>query len=113
MSSIRKLLYASLGLVDLTKEKAEQLVAELVERGEMTKQEGRDFLTELTQRVDTETDGMRHRIYKESRRIIAGMGVASKEEVQELRLRIDKLERRLEQVEAQPKADGAESNMSQ
>lgn len=113
MSSIRKLLLASLGLVDLTKEKAEQVVADLVERGEMTSQEGEDFLAELFQRVDTEKDQMLHRIQKESRKLMYGMGVASKEEVQELRLRVDRLEDRLKSMEAKPEIDSAESSMEQ
>lgn len=113
MSSIRKLLLASLGLVDLTKEKAEQVVADLVERGEMTSQEGEDFLAELFQRVDTEKDQMLHRIQKESRKLMFGMGVASKEEVQELRLRVDRLEDRLKSMEAKPEIDSAESSMEQ
>ena len=97
MSSIRKLLYASLGLVDLTREKAETLVADLVERGEMTSEEGKDILTEMFERVGTEKQEMLHRFHKESKRVMAGMGVASKQEVQELRLRLEKLENQLRQ----------------
>lgn len=97
MGSIRKLLYASLGLVDLTREKAEILVADLVERGEMTGEEGKDFLAKLFEKADTEKQEMVHRFHKESQRVMAGMGVASKEEVQELRLRLEKLENQLRQ----------------
>lgn len=101
MGSIRKLLYASLGLVDVTREKAETLVADLVERGEMTSEEGKDFLTDLFERVDSERQEMLHRFHKESKRAMAGMGVASKDEVQELRLRLEKLENQLRQGEGE------------
>lgn len=112
MSSIRKLLLASLGLVDLTKEKAEQVVADLVERGEITTQEGEDFLTELFQRLDTEKDQMLHRVQKESHKLMAGLGMASTEEVQELRFRLDRLEKQLKALEAGPETDSTDSTDS-
>jgi len=113
MSSLRKLLFASLGLLDLTKEKAEQLVRDLVERGEMTREEGNDLLTAMLRRMDTEKEEMLFRFRKEAGRLMTSMGVASKDQVQELRLRVENLEQQLRQAEAEPEADREQGKMDQ
>ncbi len=108
LSTLRKMLFASLGLVVITKERAERWVSELVAEGEVTAEEGRELLNRMAKRVALESDDVKQRIQDESRRAMTGVGLASHDEVQALRLRIEKLESELRSKESESLDDSTD-----
>lgn len=49
---LKQAIFASVGLASLTREKAEQLAAEVGRRAKLTEQESKDFQAELSNRVE-------------------------------------------------------------
>ena len=50
--SVRKMVLLGMGIAALTREKAEQLAAELVEKGEISEAESRDFVKDMMDRSE-------------------------------------------------------------
>lgn len=88
-----------LGLALLTKEKAEAAVKELVEQGELSREEGRELLENLMERAQREKDEWKRRIDGELRRIAEAAGFAKEEDVRRLEEYIRQLEARVEKLE--------------
>lgn len=55
-------LYASLGFWLLIHEKADELIREMIKKGEMAPEQGRKFLDELSARVNEEKESLKDRI---------------------------------------------------
>lgn len=99
LDSMRKLAFAGLGLLSLTRERVEKMVQDLVEQGNMSSEEGRQLADSLMQRAEAEMNELRARIQAEIKKALIGAGVATKEEVQALKERVDELEARLRRLE--------------
>ncbi|MDD4569988.1 MAG: hypothetical protein PHE70_07695, partial [Tepidanaerobacteraceae bacterium] len=59
---LRQMLYAGIGLAAVTKEKAEEVIAELVKKGEISKDEGKDLLITLMNRMQEESEKLKLKI---------------------------------------------------
>ncbi len=59
---LEKGLYASLGFWLLIHEKADELIKEMVKKGEMAPEQGRKFLDELSARVNEEKESIKNRV---------------------------------------------------
>lgn len=55
-------LYASLGFWLLIHEKADELIREMIKKGEMAPEQGRKFLDELSTRVNEEKEALKDRV---------------------------------------------------
>ncbi len=55
-------LYASLGFWLLIHEKADELIREMIKKGEMAPEQGRKFLDELSARVNQEKESLKDRV---------------------------------------------------
>lgn len=98
---LKQLLYAGIGLAAITKEKAEELVAELVKKGEMSTDEGKDLLNSLRSRIQEESDRLKERINEQVERTINSMNLARKSDIDEVLDRLEKLEKRLDEIQSQ------------
>jgi polyhydroxyalkanoate synthesis regulator phasin len=72
---LKQILYAGLGLVTITREKAEELVSELVKRGELSSEEGKDALNNILDRMQEERDKLRQRIQEQVENMISSMNL--------------------------------------
>lgn len=88
MDELKKIFLAGVGLTSTSIEKAEKLVDEMVEKGRMTVQEGKELQSELTRKVT----GARPVMKSEMRE----MDYASKGEVAALDEKLDALNRKLD-----------------
>lgn len=91
-------LYAGIGLVALTKEKAEEIIQELVKKGEVSKEEGKDLLKNLVDKIDQEKRRLQRKIDEQIELAIKNMNLVRKQEMDELKLKIEELERKIEEL---------------
>lgn len=95
MGIIQKSIMFSVGLAAFTKEKAEKMVNELVEKGEVGRDEAKDFLNDLLEKGQQEKDALQNTVKNEVEKVIHNMGLATKQEVEDLKNKITLLEAKL------------------
>lgn len=89
---LKKTWLAGLGLASLTREKAEELVDELVRRGEISEKERPHALEDLLARVKEEQKRFSSAVKEAVQRVVAEMGLPSRQQLEELKSRVEKLE---------------------
>lgn len=95
--TIKKGLALGLGLAVVTKEQAEKVVDDLVEKGELSKQESREFVDDLVKRGQTTKNVIDEKINEKMDRFKADMNVATQDELDDLKKRIEELEAKVNQ----------------
>jgi len=94
----RKLLLASLGAVELTKEKMESIVQELIKKGEISKDEGTGLIEEILRRGEESEKALRSKIETEITKVIEKLNIPTKDEIQELKEKIEVLTKKIEEI---------------
>lgn len=89
---LRRLSLAGLGVFSLTKEKAEQVVKELSERGQVNAEEARSLFKDLVEKGEQERAALSQTIRNEIQKIREEVGFVSKQEFKHLEERISRLE---------------------
>lgn len=86
---LEKSLLAGLGLLSLTREKAQKLVDELTQRGEINREEAREWVERLTQRGEEERQAIRKLVREEVKAIMDELGLPTKQDLQDLAAKIE------------------------
>ncbi len=73
-----------LGLLSMTREKAQQVIEELSHEGEVQKGEMKQWVDQLSDRGEEERQAMRKLIRDEVKKALDEMGLATKEDIQKL-----------------------------
>lgn len=94
---MRKLLLAGIGAFSLTKEKAEQIVNELVERGQVTREEARGLFRDLIRKGEQEREALQEVVRSELEKLRQDLGFVTRQDIEALAARIENLEKRLSQ----------------
>ena len=89
---LKDLWYIGLGAAFYTKEKIEELRAELVGKGKMSQEEGKQFFEELLRRSEKAKDQLDLWINRRVEERIAQFNLATRDEVAELRRQIEELQ---------------------
>ena len=97
MDELKKVLLAGIGLTAMTYDKAEKFVKELMDKGHLTLDEGKELQSELKRKSQAEAEGLLGQIKEKSQ----SLQYATKEDLQRLEGKLDAL---LEQL-SQSKAD--------
>lgn len=92
MDLLHKMLYAGIGFAALTEEKAQDLVAELEQRGEVSGEEGKKLAQELLDKAKKHSQELRQTIGNEVNKVLGSMKLVSRSEYEQLCRRIDALE---------------------
>lgn len=87
---IKKAFLLGLGVVALTKEKAEEFVKDLKENKEVTPDEGKKLVKEMLKKSDKFMKNIHKDIRKQIRKVVSEMGVATKEDLVKLRKELRK-----------------------
>ncbi len=87
----KKTILASLGVLSLTKEKAEKITKELVKRGEVAKTEEAKFVKDLMERAEKGRVDVEKKIEKAVKKTLVKLEIPTRKEMKELRTKIDKL----------------------
>ncbi|SET81881.1 Polyhydroxyalkanoate synthesis regulator phasin [Oceanobacillus limi] len=94
-STFKKGLALGLGLALTTKEQASKVVDELVEKGELSKQESKEFFNELLEKGKETQKELDQKMNEKLNHLLNELDLPTKEEVQELKERIAELESQL------------------
>jgi polyhydroxyalkanoate synthesis regulator phasin len=99
---VRRLLLAGLGAVALTAERADELADSLARRGGMSKEDARTWIDEATARWRGDAVRVGERAGATLHGALRELGLVTRDEWDELELRVAQLEHRLRLVEKQP-----------
>ena len=91
--TLRELLLAGIGSMAYTYDKAQEMVAELVKKGEIAVKEGRELSEELKRKADTYRKEQIPETVESIKQALKGMNLATKKDIDELRARIEELEK--------------------
>jgi polyhydroxyalkanoate synthesis regulator phasin len=101
---IRKLLLALVGAVALTAERADELADELADRGGMRRDDVRAWIDDATNRWRGDAVRLGERAGTTLQGVLHELGVVTRDEWDELELRVAQLEHRLRLLENPPRA---------
>ncbi len=73
-----------MGLLSMTREKAQQVIEELSHEGEVQKGEMKQWVDQLSSRGEEERQALRKLIRDEVKKVLDETGVATKEDIQKL-----------------------------
>ena len=91
--TLKNLLLTGIGTIAATYEKAEDIVGELVQKGELTVKSGKELNEELKKKVESYKSEDLPRSAERLKAALAGMNLATKNDIDELKQRIDRLEK--------------------
>ena len=89
---LKKMFYFGVGAAVLTKEKVEELVDELVKKGEINQQDKPNAIKELMSKVQEQEKVFTAKVKEMTQKAVKDMGLMTRAELEELRKRIEKLE---------------------
>lgn len=84
------LLYMGLGAAFLAKDKFDEVLEEMEKRGEVSRAEAKGFLDDAKARAQKEEEAMAGRIRQEVKKVLDDMGLATKEDIAELKALLTK-----------------------
>lgn len=89
---LKNVLYAGVGAAFLTKEKIEELKGDLIEKGKLTREEGKQFVDDLIKRSEKAKDELELWINKRVEDRINQFDLATKDEVADLKRQVEELQ---------------------
>ncbi|MDY6970493.1 MAG: phasin family protein [Spirochaetota bacterium] len=92
---IKKSLFMGLGAVMVTYEKAEQLVDELIKRGELAIDDRSDAIKDLVKKAEEQEKILSDKINTEVSKVIDKIGITTKKELERLEEKIDELKKKI------------------
>ncbi|MEA3297164.1 MAG: phasin family protein [candidate division Zixibacteria bacterium] len=92
LDSIHKMLLAGVGMAAMTKDKIDKHVEELVEKGKLSEKEGRELAEDMLKKSKQAKDDLEKQVEKQVQQTLQAIQIASKEDVEKLAARIEKLE---------------------
>ena len=92
---LRKVFNLGLGVFSVTKEKVEEIVKELVKKGEVSQEEGKKLVNELLEKGEKTRKELEAQIEKIVKGIIERLDLATRKELNELKSEIEQLKEKL------------------
>ena len=83
-SVLEKGFLAGIGLLSMTREKAQKVIDELTHEGELQKNEVKEWVDQLSTRGEEERQALRKLVRDEVKKVLDEMGLATKEDIQKL-----------------------------
>ena len=90
--TLNNILYTGIGIAFLTKDKIEELKADLVEKGRISQEEGRQFVDDLLRRSEKARDQLDLWINKRVEERIEQFNLATRDELADLRRQVEELQ---------------------
>ena len=89
---LHKIVYTGIGFAALTEQKAQEFVAELEKRGDISSDEGKKLAQDLVDKARKQTQEMRNTIREEVGKFMETFKGVTREEFEQLKQRLDKIE---------------------
>jgi len=99
MSVVKSLLNLGLGALAMTKEKVEEVVNELVKKGEIGQEEGKELISELIEKGKRSKKEIEDQIEKTVKSVLGKLDISTKKEIEELKSEIEELKKKLNKEE--------------
>lgn len=96
---LQQLMVVGLGTTSLVAEKLRQVSDDLVKDGKLNPEQAKAVIDDLAQQLKSEQGNFDVQMQRQMRNMMQDLGVARQSEVDELRGRIDRLERQLRDLE--------------
>ncbi len=96
---VKQLLTIGVGTTSFVAEKLKEASEQLVKDGKINADQAKDFVDDLMTRIQSEQGNIEGQMEKQMRNMLRDLGVPSQSEVDELRGRIDRLERQMRDLE--------------
>lgn len=93
--TIRKMMYAGLGAFSITREKAQHIVNELIQKGQVNQEEAQEVLDNLIKKGEQEREALKQNIKEEVIKTHRELGMITREEFNNLQERVQALENSL------------------
>ncbi len=81
---LEKGLLAGIGLLSMTREKAQEIIEDLSHEGDVQKSEVKQWVDQLTDRGEEERQALRKVIRDEMKKVLDEMGLVTKEDLQKM-----------------------------
>lgn len=95
MDIIKKAMLLGLGVISLTKEKAEELVDDLIKRGEVTREERFKIVDKLLKEAEKQEEELFGKISETVQKVITDLGLPTKKDLDEISKRLEEIEKRI------------------
>ena len=92
---IEKGFLMGLGVLSLTKDKAEQMKEQLINQGELGRNEAEEFFSGLLKKGEEEKDSLEKFVQEKVQKILKETNVVTREEYEQLAKRVEQLESQL------------------
>ncbi len=89
---LKNVVYAGIGAAFLTKEKIEELKGDLIEKGKISQEEGKQFVDDLLRKSEKAKDQLDLWINRRVEDRIQQLNLATKDEIAELQRKIEELQ---------------------
>jgi polyhydroxyalkanoate synthesis regulator phasin len=89
---LKNVVYAGVGAAFLTRDKIEEVRGELVNKGKMTKDEGKEFVDDLIKRSESAKDQLELWLTRQVEDRVNQLNLATTDEVADLRRQIEELQ---------------------
>ena len=96
---IRQLMMLGVGTTSLVAEKLREVGDELVKDGKLNPEQARVFMDDMMQQLKTDQGQLEAQMQRQLRHMLQDLGVPRQSEMDELRGRIDRLERQVRDLE--------------
>jgi polyhydroxyalkanoate synthesis regulator phasin len=106
---LKNIIYTGVGAAFLTRDKLDEIRKELVERGNLTKEEGKEFVEDLIKKSDNTRDQLEKWLNRQVEERVKSLNLATADEVNELRRKVEELEAAL-QAASQSKETACDSS---
>jgi len=96
---LTQLLMLGVGTTSLVADKLKEVSDELVKDGKLNPEQAKEVIDDLMQQIKSEQGNLETHIQRQIRNVMQDIGVPRQSEVDELRGRIDRLERQMREIE--------------
>lgn len=96
---LRQLVMLGVGTTSLVAEKIREVSDEWVQDGKINPEQAKSFVDDLMSQLNTESDSFQKQAERQMKNMLQDLGVPRQAEMDELRGRIDRLERQLRDLE--------------
>ncbi|NOY88357.1 MAG: hypothetical protein GXO93_03060 [FCB group bacterium] len=106
MSVLKNTILASIGVIQVTKKKAEDIIDDLIKKGELDKSDRKKAVMELLDKAEKSTSQWKEKISRgatktqqEFKKVIQGLNLAKQSDLKKLEAKVDKLTKTLKSLE--------------
>jgi polyhydroxyalkanoate synthesis regulator phasin len=94
----RRVLLASIGAVALAQDEIERFISKLVERGEIAEKDAKKLIDEIREKRGLKTLGMEKQVRHRMDKVLQGMDIPTKADIQDLSDRIAALSKKIDEI---------------